>query len=185
MYRSIRAKLNKLDGIRLPMTQDDMITVYNSSRPPMKDFDYSKVSPKVLDDHIPSREQSRSSSQVSFFSDTTLDDSEPLGLALIYPTAKHIESELPIASSRIDDFDIIAIHGLGGHMYDSWTHENKTLWLRDLLPDAFPRARVFSYGYSSSRFFEGQKSGIQACADELLEALEWIWNNDVVLSYDL
>ena len=33
------------------------------------------------------------------------------------------------------DVDIVAVHGLGGHFEETWTHsDSKQLWLRDFLP---------------------------------------------------
>ncbi|KAG8796234.1 hypothetical protein FRC16_009782, partial [Serendipita sp. 398] len=45
--------------------------------------------------------------------------------------------------------DIIAIHGLDGHREQSWTAEDGTMWLKDLLPGDFPNARILSYGYDA------------------------------------
>ena len=45
--------------------------------------------------------------------------------------------------------DIVAVHGLGGHPYDTWTHDNGIMWLRDLLPQDIPNARVMTWGYDS------------------------------------
>ena len=45
--------------------------------------------------------------------------------------------------------DIVAVHGLGGHPYDTWTHDNGVMWLRDLLPHDIHNARVVTWGYDS------------------------------------
>ena len=45
--------------------------------------------------------------------------------------------------------DIVAVHGLGGHSYDTWTHDNGIMWLRDLLPQDIHNARVMTWGYNS------------------------------------
>ena len=45
--------------------------------------------------------------------------------------------------------DIVAVHGLGGHPYDTWTHDNGIMWLRDLLPQDIPNARVMTWAYDS------------------------------------
>ncbi|KAH0611238.1 uncharacterized protein H6S33_011665 [Morchella sextelata] len=45
--------------------------------------------------------------------------------------------------------DIVAIHGLNGHRERSWTADNGVNWLKDLLPEKSPNARIFSYGYDS------------------------------------
>ncbi|PVF92961.1 hypothetical protein CPB86DRAFT_144260, partial [Serendipita vermifera] len=46
--------------------------------------------------------------------------------------------------------DIVAIHGLDGHREASWTAENGTMWLKDLLPLDIPNARILTYGYDSN-----------------------------------
>ncbi|KAF8525538.1 hypothetical protein BU17DRAFT_41759 [Hysterangium stoloniferum] len=45
--------------------------------------------------------------------------------------------------------DIVAIHGLDGHREASFTADNGILWLRDLLPEALPSARILTYGYDA------------------------------------
>lgn len=47
------------------------------------------------------------------------------------------------------DGSIIAVHGLDGTWNKTWTAENGVFWLRDLIPQLIPDARVFSYGYDS------------------------------------
>lgn len=44
---------------------------------------------------------------------------------------------------------IVAVHGLGGDAFRTWTARNGTFWLRDLLPAEVPSARVLSFGYNS------------------------------------
>ncbi|KAK4108787.1 hypothetical protein N656DRAFT_678377, partial [Canariomyces notabilis] len=78
--------------------------------------------------------------------------------------------------------DIIAIHGLGGHPFTTWTantHESDRkgekptrLWLRDFLPKDLPSARIITYEYSSSPFSSHQDLGISEAAEKLLVALE-------------
>ena len=48
--------------------------------------------------------------------------------------------------------DIVAVHGLNGDSYSTWTHQNGSLWLKDFLPDSLPGCRVFTYGYPSQVF---------------------------------
>ncbi|MCJ1262558.1 hypothetical protein MMC22_002428 [Lobaria immixta] len=49
--------------------------------------------------------------------------------------------------------DIVAVHGLNGHREKTWTCNetsgDNVLWLRDLLPNRIPGARVWTWGYDS------------------------------------
>ena len=65
---------------------------------------------------------------------------------------------------------IVAVHGLGGSAYKTWT-DGKSLWLRDFLPRSVPEARVFTFGYNSSIAFGGTASRIDDFATTLLERL--------------
>ena len=50
------------------------------------------------------------------------------------------------------NFDIVAVHGLEGHPYTTWTHPNGHLWLRDSLPNHLPNTRVMTFGYDAAVF---------------------------------
>ena len=65
--------------------------------------------------------------------------------------------------------DVIAVHGLGGGAYKTWTHENGKLWLRDFLPGDLPGARVFTYGYDSTFVFSRKTGTLRAYARALIE----------------
>jgi hypothetical protein len=39
-----------------------------------------------------------------------------------------------------------------GDAYTTWTHSNGHFWLRDSLPEMFPGARIYSYGYPAKMF---------------------------------
>jgi hypothetical protein len=54
--------------------------------------------------------------------------------------------EQPAANYRIS---VIAVHGFNGHLENTWTAENSILWLRDLLPQEVPRARILTFGYDT------------------------------------
>ena len=42
------------------------------------------------------------------------------------------------------------MHGLNGHRETSWTDDKSgILWLRDLLPDRYPNARILTFGYDA------------------------------------
>ncbi|KXX73339.1 Ankyrin repeat domain-containing protein 50 [Madurella mycetomatis] len=64
--------------------------------------------------------------------------------------------------------DIVAVHGLAGDAYTTWTHENGVLWLRDLLPCFLPGCRVFTYGYPSQVAFRTSFAQVQEYARGLV-----------------
>ena len=69
-------------------------------------------------------------------------------------------------------FSIIAVHGLGGHAIDTWTHPSTgKLWLRDFLPDAIPDARIMTFGYDSRVVGSKSVIGIAENANSLLTQL--------------
>lgn len=64
---------------------------------------------------------------------------------------------------------------MDGHWRDSWYHqEADVFWLRDLLPDVLPQARIFSYSYDSlTASMEAPLTlGIYEHAQYLVEHLE-------------
>ncbi|MCJ1249271.1 hypothetical protein MMC30_006494 [Trapelia coarctata] len=79
------------------------------------------------------------------------------------------KSTEPLA--RTYNVDVVAVHGLGGSAYETWTHHNGTLWLRDFLPGDLPGARVFTYGYNSTYVFSRETSILRDYARTLLEDL--------------
>lgn len=77
-------------------------------------------------------------------------------------------------SSESESFpvDIIAVHGLNGDAYSTWTDKSTgKLWLRDFLPDFLPGCRVFTYGYPSKLFCEGSFSRVQEFGRGLLNSM--------------
>ncbi|KAK4443118.1 ankyrin repeat protein [Podospora aff. communis PSN243] len=70
------------------------------------------------------------------------------------------------------EFDIIAIHGLGGHTLETWKAGRK-VWLRDMLPlhPSLAKARVLSFGYDSELTFLEAKLNTLDTAKQLLESI--------------
>lgn len=79
---------------------------------------------------------------------------------------------LPGSGSKTYPIDIVALHGITGDAYDTWRHDNGIIWLKDILPEDFPGARVFSYGYDAGVFFSLGTGGIDEFARTLLEFLK-------------
>ena len=67
--------------------------------------------------------------------------------------------------------DVVAVHGLQGDAYKTWTHENHTLWLRDMLPAEVPSVRIMTFGYESAVAFSNSVSGVDNKAVDLLNRL--------------
>ncbi|KAK4450537.1 protein SERAC1 [Podospora aff. communis PSN243] len=86
---------------------------------------------------------------------------------------------------------IVAIHGLGGHFVNTWTRpgnngkkskkggngntgagDSSVFWLRDLLPEKFPNARIMTYKYESKILRNKSKyASVSNTARALLEQL--------------
>lgn len=71
--------------------------------------------------------------------------------------------------------NIIAVHGLSGDAYSTWTHPNGTLWLKDLLPDFLPGCRVYTYGYPSQVVFSRSYADVSVYARRLLDLIRGLW----------
>ena len=75
------------------------------------------------------------------------------------------------ADGRQIDLDIVAVHGLMGNPYTTWTRgkdPNRKPWISDFLPSQLPHARVFSYGYDSKFVRSSSVAGIPDFARNLL-----------------
>ena len=79
------------------------------------------------------------------------------------------------ADGRQIDLDIVAVHGLMGNPYTTWTRgkdPNGKPWISDFLPSQLPHARVFSYGYDSNFVRSSSVAGIPEFAMNLLAWLK-------------
>lgn len=63
---------------------------------------------------------------------------------------------------------IVAVHGLKGDVYRTWTakatepDEKEVFWLKDLLPEEVPKARILAYGYDAdpTKMFESASTNM-------------------------
>jgi hypothetical protein len=68
--------------------------------------------------------------------------------------------------------DIIAIHGLNGKAFSTWTHPvSGNMWLRDNLPSYVPGCRVYTFGYASKVRDNPSVASIPDFARGLLDAV--------------
>ncbi|KAH0551180.1 hypothetical protein GP486_007490 [Trichoglossum hirsutum] len=93
---------------------------------------------------------------------------------LISTAAETQQDQVVTGAAASENFpvDIIALHGITGDAFDTWTAPNGVLWLRDFLLHDLPGARVFSYGYDASVFFTKATGDIDSYARTLLEGIK-------------
>jgi hypothetical protein len=92
-----------------------------------------------------------------------------IGLLPLNPNELNADA-VPLADNY--SLDIVAIHGITGDAFSTWTHKNGTNWLRDFLPNAFPGARIFTFGYPAEVFWSRSDGDIDSFARSLLEGLK-------------
>ncbi|PMD13242.1 hypothetical protein NA56DRAFT_694968 [Hyaloscypha hepaticicola] len=66
------------------------------------------------------------------------------------------------------NFDLLAVHGIKGHPYDTWTHPNGEKWLENYLPKDLPNTRIMTFGYNA-QVFTSSKGHITDFAEQLLQ----------------
>ena len=79
-----------------------------------------------------------------------------------------------LAKGRHDEektVDVVAVHGLQGDLYQTWTHENGTMWLESILPDKIPYARIMTFGYESIIAFSSSAAKLEDKSIELINRL--------------
>jgi len=81
---------------------------------------------------------------------------------------------LELAKGKGDEektVDVVAVHGLQGDAYETWTHENGTMWLESILPDKIPFARIMTFGYNSTIAFSSSAAKLEDKSVELINRL--------------
>lgn len=68
--------------------------------------------------------------------------------------------------------DIIAVHGLNGDAYGTWTHSaTGKLWLRDFIPEFLPGSRVYTFGYPSKLKDVDMRAHVQEFGRKLVSSV--------------
>jgi hypothetical protein len=86
----------------------------------------------------------------------------------------HLNKDVPLPDTNSEGtfpIDIIAIHGINGGAYSTWTHSNGLFWLGDFLTEEFPGARIYSFAYAAKVFLSLDTSDFEAFARGLLEGI--------------
>ncbi|CZT09569.1 uncharacterized protein RCO7_03690 [Rhynchosporium graminicola] len=132
----------------------------------------NQVPPLPLRDH--SFPSSLKNSDTQYLSSTASipERKNTLGLVLLN------QSTPPTLASRTIrqyPIDIVAIHGIRGGNYSTWTDksnkESPYFWLQDSLPKEFPGARIYSFGYLADVFFTKNTGDFETFADDLLDQI--------------
>ena len=69
---------------------------------------------------------------------------------------------------------VIAVHGLGGDAFATWTSSDGDMWLRDSLPNDLPGCKIWTYGYDSAIAWSSSIQGLKEFAQDFLERLLFI-----------
>lgn len=77
-----------------------------------------------------------------------------------------------VLEKLIRGISLVAIHGLAGDPFTTWTHvKGHPMWLRDLLPQVMPNIRIMTYGYNTSFLNYTAKQDVRSIAAKLLAEL--------------
>lgn len=97
--------------------------------------------------------------------------------------------EMPGNQHAIEQYpvDIIAVHGLHGDAFTTWTHQNGKMWIRDFLPSFLPGCRTYTYGYPAKIFFNPSLSRVEEYSRGLLSSVRDLQENssEVFLKFSL
>ncbi|KAI5919946.1 hypothetical protein F4810DRAFT_457729 [Camillea tinctor] len=122
--------------------------------------------------------RSRSVKNAQHISNANASNSRTFGLFFVAGNleTRHGREQYPV--------DIIAIHGLNGDAFTTWTHANGKMWIRDFLPKFLPGCRVYTYGYPSKVFCNSSLSRVQEYSKGLLSSVRDLYDDpDTVFIY--
>lgn len=81
-----------------------------------------------------------------------------------------VDGERPATDTNFP-VDIVAIHGITGGAFTTFTTPKGVFWLQEFLPSDLPGSRIFSFGYDAGVFFTKGEGTLNTFARALLENL--------------
>ncbi|KAL2266766.1 hypothetical protein VTJ83DRAFT_6118 [Remersonia thermophila] len=102
---------------------------------------------------------------------TKYDPKTNMGLFVLHPS-----DEALVNQHGSPNLDIVAVHGLNGDCFRSWSYKDpksntRTMWLKEMLPKKMPRVRTMTFGYDASVVGNTSVAGIRDNARKLLRHL--------------
>lgn len=89
--------------------------------------------------------------------------------------------QLPAVAKLTSCPSIVAVHGLGGDAFGTWTDAKSGIcWVRDLLPYMIPGTRVMVFGYNAKRINHGAELDFLDVARQLIAGLSRLRANHQV-----
>jgi hypothetical protein len=86
-------------------------------------------------------------------------------------------SKLNCTALHADQISVIAVQGLAASYDWTWTKVledgSRVMWLRDLLPQDLPSARILTFEYDTKWLQNPSSVSLSDCADLLLESILW------------
>src|SRR5439155_14466195 len=70
--------------------------------------------------------------------------------------------------------DIVAVTGLAGHAFGSWSSSPRQMWVRDFLPQDIPDIAIYTYGYESRLQHASSRSIISDHARRFVDKLAYL-----------
>jgi LPS sulfotransferase NodH len=67
-------------------------------------------------------------------------------------------------------FSLVAVHGINGHPYHTFTHPTGAKWVQEYLPKDMPNTRIMTFGYHA-QVFTSSKGLVVDFAEQLLQHL--------------
>ena len=113
-------------------------------------------------------------------SSKAVDRKQKYGLFLLNPQSSPADTVNAVEPYSVD---IVAVHGITGDAFNTWTDSNGKLWLRDFLPNDLPGIRVFSFDYAAEVVLSLGTGDLDAYSRSLLKTLKGQRRGDEVSSF--